>query len=148
MTLANALGVSRPSLSASLTDLIELGLVRKNTGHGHPMRPEYLLTDAGKEIGMQCAVLDDVVSKRRAADLAYRKWTLPLMAAMGDDALRFNELKSALDGASPRAITLGLKSMVSERWAARTLINDYPPAAAYHLKPKGQRILTSAAGLY
>lgn len=145
--LVNALGVSRPSLSASLNDLIDLGLVQKNTGHGHPMRPEYLLTPAGKEIGASCVVLHKFVQRRKATDLAYRKWTLPLVAVMGEDALRFNELKSALSDATPRAITLGLKSMVTERWVTRTLIDDYPPAAAYQLKPKGQRILACVEGL-
>lgn len=145
--LANALNVSRASLSASLDDLIGLGLVHKNTGHGHPMRPEYLLTAAGTEIGATCLELHDVIQRKKAADLAYRKWTLPLVAVMGDEALRFNELKSALSNATPRAITLGLKSMVNERWATRTVINDYPPAAAYQLKPKAQRILTCVEGL-
>ena len=148
VTLVNSLGVSRASLSASLTDLIEMGLVRRNTGHGHPMRPEYLLTDEGKEIGAICANLNTAVQRRRAADLAYRKWTLPLMAALGDDVLRFNELKAALSVATPRAITLGLKSIVHERWATRTLIDDYPPAAGYQLRPTGQRILSCVDGLY
>jgi len=40
VTLVNHLDVSRGSLSTSLANLIELGIVRKNTGHGHPMRPE------------------------------------------------------------------------------------------------------------
>lgn len=148
VTLANTLNVSRASLSASLADLIDLGLVHKNNGHGHPMRPEYLLTKAGKDIGANCAVLHAIVRRRKAADLAYRKWTLPLVAVIGDEALRFNEVKSVLPSATPRAITLGLKSMVNERWATRTLINDYPPAAAYHLKPKGQRILSGVEALY
>lgn len=146
--LANRLQVSRAALSASLSNLIDIGLVQKNTGHGHPMRPEYLLTEAGKSVGENCAVLDSIVQRRRAADLAYRKWTLPLVAAMGAEAPRFNELKLALPSATSRAITLGLKSMVNERWATRTLINDYPPAAAYHLKPKGERILRGVEGLY
>ncbi len=148
VTLVNVLNVSRPSLSASLTDLIELGFVCKNTGHGHPMRPEYVLTKAGEEIGTHCMVLHDVVQRRKAADLAYRKWTLPLLATMGGGAQRFNELKSALSGTTPRAITLGLKAIVNERWAARTVINDYPPAVAYRVQPKGQRILTCVDDLY
>lgn len=148
VTMVNSLRVSRASLSASLTDLIEMGLVYRNTGHGHPMRPEYLLTDEGKTIGAICADLNKAVQRRRAGDLAYRKWTLPLVAALGDDVLRFNELRTALADATPRAITLGLKSIVQERWATRTLIDDYPPAAGYQLRPTGQRILSCVDGLY
>lgn len=148
VALVNELNVSRPALSASLTDLIDLGLVYRNTGHGHPMRPEYLPTKAGQEIGQRCVVLHDIVQRRKAADLAYRKWTLPLVAVMGEEALRFNEMMSALSDATPRAITLGLKSMVHERWATRTLINDYPPAATYQLRRKGQQIFTCIEALY
>lgn len=148
VTMVNSLGVSRASLSASLADLIEMGLVYRNTGHGHPMRPEYLLTNEGSEIGAICANLNAAVQRRNAADLAYRKWTLPLMAVLGDEKLRFNELKAALADATPRAITLGLKSIVQKRWVARTLIDDYPPAAGYQLRPAGQRLLSCVDGLY
>jgi len=147
VTLVNTLNVSRGSLSASLAVLIDLGLVYRNTGHGHPMRPEYLLADAGKELGAHCAALYDIIQRRKAADLAYRKWTLPLVAAIGDEVLRFNELKLELTDATPRAITLGLKSLVQERWATRTLIDDYPPAAGYQLGSTGQKILPCVEGL-
>lgn len=148
VTLVNALDVSRGSLSASLNDLIELGLVRKNTGHGHPMRPEYLLTEAGAEIGEQCLSLTRLLRKRDETELAFRKWTLPLVAAIGDEVRRFNEVRFALKDATPRAVTLGLKSLLGQRWAARTLIDDYPPAAGYELMPKGRTILGRIGGLY
>lgn len=148
ITLVNTLGVSRASLSTSLHDLIDLGLVKRNPGHGHPMRPEYLLTYAGAEIGGDCLSLTRLVRRRKETDLAFRKWTLPLVAAIGDEVRRFNEVREALLGATPRAITLGLKSMVEQRWAARTLIDDYPPAAGYALKPRGQSILARVSGMY
>ena len=45
----NRLGVGRESLRATLDALRELGLVQPTPGHGHPMRPEYLLTAAGRD---------------------------------------------------------------------------------------------------
>ncbi len=33
-------------------------------------------------------------------------------------------------------------------WAERTLIDEYPPAAGYELRPKGQRVLSCVHGLY
>lgn len=141
VTLANSLGVSRASLSASISDLIALGLIEKNSGHGHPMRPEYRLTTSGDELAHHCVALDDAIRRRNVADLAYRKWTLPIIAAIGDEVLRFNQLKRILSDATPRAITLALKALVSERYADRTIIDDYPPTAGYHLRAPGQRIL-------
>jgi len=99
-------------------------------------------------IGRHCVVLNQAVRQKDDADLAFRKWTLPLVAAIGEDSLRFNELRSVLADATPRAITLGLKSLLRERWANRTLIDEYPPAAGYQLLSKGQRVLSCMNGLY
>jgi DNA-binding HxlR family transcriptional regulator len=142
VTLVNRLGVGRASLSSSLEHLIGLGIVERNVGHGHPMRPEYLLTAAGTSIGADCLALFQTLQRRDEADIALRKWTLPLVAAIGDQLSRFNDLKAALNDATPRAITLGLKTLIQRRWAARTLIDEFPPTAGYELRPKGQRILT------
>lgn len=140
VTLANHLAVSRSSLSVSLEHLIDLGLVRRNTGHGHPMRPEYLLTKKGAAIGRGCMSLLTIVRRRDEIDAALRKWTIPLVATIGERSLRFNELRAVLHEATPRAITIGLKSLLQQNWATRTIIDDYPPAAGYELKLKGQRI--------
>ena len=148
VSLANSLNVSRGSLSASLSDLIELELVRRNTGHGHPMRPEYLLTPAGAEIGASCLSLTQLMRRRGESDLAFRKWTLPLVASIGDEVRRFNEVRGILCSATPRAVALGLKSILADGWATRSLVDDYPPAAAYRLMPKGRGVLSRIDGLY
>lgn len=148
VTLVNSLGIGRASLSASLSDLIELGFVVRNTGHGHPMRPEYLLTEAGEAIGNDCLSLRHLLRRRKEEGIAYRKWTLPLVAAIGDEVRRFNEVQLILPDATPRAITLGLKAMLAERWATRSLIDDFPPTAAYALLPKGRSVLSHVTQLY
>jgi DNA-binding HxlR family transcriptional regulator len=106
------------------------------------MRPEYLLTSSGASIGADCLSLFQTLQRRDEADIALRKWTLPLVAAIGDQSARFSDLKAALNDATPRAITLGLKTLIQSRWAARTLIDEFPPAAGYELRPKGQRVFT------
>ncbi len=148
VTLVNSLGVSRGTLSTSLDALIELGLVRRNAGHGHPMRPEYLLTEKGKRIGPRCKSLTDLVRRGNDLDFAFRKWTLPLVAVIGRDVCRFNEVRFSLGDPTPRAITLGLKSLVDHSWATRSLIDSYPPAAGYRLMSVGRRVLTQMDGLY
>lgn len=147
VTLANTLKVSRGALSASLNDLIKLGLVRRNPGHGHPMRPEYLLTEEGIAIGEECSSLQRLIGRRAEQDLAYRKWTLPLVAAIGNDVRRFNEVQVLLPDATPRAITIGLKSLLCQRWAKRKLIDDFPPTAGYELLPKGRSVLNHVSPL-
>lgn len=148
ITLIHQLDVSRGSLSASLENLIELGFVRRNTGHGHPMRPEYLLTTQGIAIGADCLDLVQMARRGDAVDLAFRKWTLPLLVAIGERKARFNELRSTLGDATPRAIAIGLKALLKEGWVARTLVDDFPPTSAYDLRPKGRRILACMDSLY
>jgi DNA-binding HxlR family transcriptional regulator len=147
ITLVNALDASRGSLRASLEHLVDLGFVGKNTGHGHPMRPEYLLTAQGLAIGEECLTLVKILKRRNELDFAFKKWTLPLVVAIGDRTLRFNELRTSLIDATPRAITMGLKSLLHHGWASRKLIDDFPPTAGYKLQSKGQRILVPASSL-
>lgn len=148
VTLANALGVSRSSLSASLNDLIDLGLVKRNPGYGHPMRPEYLLTDSGAAIGDRCLRLVQLLDRRDEAEVGYRKWTLPLVAAVGEGVERFSDIRIALgDRATPRAIAMGLKSMLSAGWAQRLLVDDFPPSAGYALTSKGRSVFRIVDGM-
>ena len=142
VVLVNTLGASRGSLSSSLDSLIDMDLVRRNPGVGHPMRPEYLLTRRGERVGEHCLKLARLVERRGERDFAYRKWTLPITAAIGDGVRRFNEVRELLgESATPRAVTLGLKSMLLEGWAERLLIDDYPPAAGYVLARPGKSVL-------
>ncbi len=147
ISLVNRLAVSRGSLKVSLAHLIDLGFVRRNMGHGHPMRPEYLLTKHGVAIGDECLSLVRILQRRDEIDLAFRKWTLPLVVAIGERRLRFNQLRSSLHDATPRAIAIGLKSLLRHGWADRSLIDEFPPTAGYQLRRKGQQILVCANGL-
>jgi len=148
VTMANRLGASRASLSSSLAYLIRLGLVEKNEGHGHPMRPEYLLTPTGKQVSDQCQALTRILRRSEETDLAFRKWTLPLLAVIGDETRRFNELRGQLEIATPRAVTLGLKGLLGARWAKRTIVDDYPPTAGYALRARGRQVLACVDGLW
>ena len=148
VVLASTLGASRGSLASSLDSLVDMGLIRRNPGVGHPMRPEYLLTERGERVGAHCLKIARLVDRRGENDLAYRKWTLPITAAIGDGVRRFNEVRGLLgDSASPRAVTLGLKSLLSTGWAERLLIDDYPPAAGYVLARPGKSVLRQVDGI-
>jgi DNA-binding HxlR family transcriptional regulator len=146
VTLVNRLGIGRGSLSATLNHLVDMDLVYRNPGYGHPMRPEYLLTERGLEVGGHCLKLAQAVGRADGAALAYRKWTLPLVASIGCShrgQVRFRDLRHKLTAATPRAITLGLKGLLEHRWIGRSLIDDYPPAAGYHLLARGERVYGS-----
>ena len=148
VSILNHLKMSRAPLTAALTHLIDLGLIRRNTGHGHPMRPEYLLTRKGGAIAEDCLLLVRLLRRNNVVDLAFRKWTLPLVAAIGNRKMRFSELLTMLQEATPRALTIGLKSLLQHGWVERRLIDDFPPRAVYELTRNGRRILAPIQKLY
>ena len=146
VTLANRLSIGRASLTRSLRYLVARGLVRRNTGYGHPLRPEYLLTPAGATVAPACLALATQVAKAGAAKAAYSKWGLPLLAAIGEGAVRFNALRGAVGVLTPRAQTLALKSLEAAGWVVRDVDAGYPPVVTYRASEAGravQRILVA-----
>ncbi len=93
VTLGNTLGVGRESLKRTLDSLIALGLVGRNPGYGHPLRPEYVLTRRGHGVATRCAKL--LAALDGTTELALRKWSLPVLAALRRPS-RFSELQAAL----------------------------------------------------
>jgi DNA-binding HxlR family transcriptional regulator len=134
--LANRLGASRAVLRPALDALLELGLVRRNPGYGHPLRPEYLTTPAGGRVAARLARILGLVARH---DLLLRKWTLPTVAVLGQ-AKRFSELRETLPGVTPRALTLALKDLQALGLAEREVVDAYPPAVVYRPTALGRRI--------
>jgi DNA-binding HxlR family transcriptional regulator len=128
VVLANRLGVGRTSLRRTLDALVGLGLVRRNPGYGHPLRPEYLLTPEGEEAAVRCERLLAAVDGNR--DVVLRKWSLPVLVALGRQA-RFSELRDALPGVTARALALALKDLERAGLVDRRVEETYPPTAVY-----------------
>lgn len=140
-TLSGRLGVSGESLRRTLAALLDEGLVARNPGHGHPLRPEYVLTPRGGEVAPRAVAAVDALRGREAVGL--KKWSLPVLAEL-DEPRRFSELRARLPAASPRALTLALKDLAGAGLVARTVTDDYPPAVLYEPLP-GARPLVDAA---
>lgn len=141
ITMARRLGLSRGSLTASLRYLVSVGLVRRNSGYGHPLRPEYLLAGQGIEMAAACAALDTYVNEAAVRDIAYRKWSLPVILAIAEKRCRFSELRESLPGVTARALVLALKALESAGWVERQVDDGYPPATSYALGTAGQHVL-------
>lgn len=139
------LGLSRSVLAASLTQLIEAGWLARNPGHGHPLRPEYVLTRAGRAIAATAA---QIATAREALGLApdeLSRWALPAAARMAQGPARFSELRAALAPVTPRALSLALKQMEAAGLVDRRLAGTYPPTATYALTGKGRRLAAAFA---
>jgi DNA-binding HxlR family transcriptional regulator len=145
VTLARTLGVSGESLRRTLAALIESGLVGRNPGYGHPLRPEYVLTSSGEHIAAACRPLVERLRSDGLEDVALKKWSMPVVFALGDAPRRFSELREALEGISPRALTLALKDLEAAGLVDRRVTDDYPPATVYRLTRTGRPLATLLA---
>lgn len=134
------LGLSRSALAASLDQLQQAGWLRRNPGHGHPLRPEYILTAAGAPVAAFCM---KVMTERERLGLApgqLPRWSLPLIARLGRDRARFSALRTALEPVTPRALSLTLKQMLSIDLVDRALEAEFPPIAIYGLTGRGRAL--------
>jgi DNA-binding HxlR family transcriptional regulator len=132
--LAGVLGLSRESLRRTLDALIELGLVARNPGYGHPLRPEYTLTERGARVAARCRRLLEALGEDER-ELAFRKWSLPVLVALRR-AGRFSELRDVLPGITPRALALALKDLQAAGLVERRVDEEaYPPTVAYAATP-------------
>ena len=146
VTLAHHLGLSRDSLSRTLAALAERDLVARNPGHGHPLRPEWILTPAGRRLGPWCVRLRDRVAALGLEDLGFRKWSLPCVEALAGGGRGFSELARALGAISPRALTLALGGLEGEGLVARRVAASATSQAVYALTPTGRRLAPALAG--
>ncbi len=140
VTLTKNLDGARDSLKASLELLDTLGLVKPNAGHGHPMRPEYILTARGALISKPAASLVYALEKADTIELGLKKWSMPTLHAVDSGAERFNGIVDSLRSATDRAVSLALNDIQSMSMIQRTLIDSRPPRSAYTLTRKAKKL--------
>jgi DNA-binding HxlR family transcriptional regulator len=141
ITLQKALGVSRDSLSRTLSALMDDGLVVRNPGYGHPMRPEYLLSTAGKRLGSSCGKLTSQLARLDLEKIGLKKWSLPVVHAIWKVGGRFNGIRATLTGATPRALASALRDLQDAGLVTRYLVDDDPPRTEYSLTRRGKLLV-------
>ena len=141
VTLVNRLAVSRDSLRRTLGALIDQGWVMRNPGHGHPLRPEYLLTKAGTRVAPWCVRAMKLIRALGVEHVALRKWSLPVAFVVARGRVRFSQLRDSLSTSTARALTHTLKELQSEELVERTVSDEYPPATYYRLTNRGRKLV-------
>src|SRR3954462_11432711 len=131
--LQRKLGAGRESVRRALGALIELGFVRPNAGYGHPLRPEYVITPAGRKASA-------VAARVGLDDTLLRKWSVPVLAQLGGER-RFSELRAALPGVTPRALALALRDLEHARFVRREVRPTRPPSTVYRATARGRRVV-------
>lgn len=128
--LLSATGASRGAFVQSLTHLTQTGLVERNPGHGHPLRPEFRLTPAGEKAAALAARLE-AICKAQHTPILRRVWTLPVLSA-AHRPVYFSDIRQNLRPVSDRALSQSLKALEAEAWIARHVeLATRPPRPSY-----------------
>jgi DNA-binding HxlR family transcriptional regulator len=76
------------------------------------------------------------------------KWSVYVMHVLGDArTVRFNELRSQVDGISQRMLTVTLRGLERDGMVSRTVYPEVPPRVEYALTPLGATLRQLVRGL-
>lgn len=142
--LLAATGASRTAFAQSMEHLISIGLLERNPGYGHPLRPEFRLTKLGVSAAAIAHRIQSVTAEEDQ-DLLRRSWTLPVLTAIHRPS-HFNDIKRNLRTISDRALSQSLKAMETRSWVQRNVDEAArPPRSIYCAVNTGGLISSVAA---
>ncbi|WP_029040748.1 winged helix-turn-helix transcriptional regulator [Cucumibacter marinus] len=137
--LVAATGAGRTAFAQSMDHLIDAGLMERNPGYGHPLRPEFRLTAKGKAFAPLAHRIREAVSDDDL-ELLRKSWTLPVLAVLHTPH-QFNDLARALSPITDRALSQSLKAMEERGWVTRTIDDTArPPRSIYAATGTGKRL--------
>ena len=66
------------------------------------------------------------------------KWSVLVIILLGEQPLRFNEMRRIIDGISQRMLTLTLRGLERDGMVTRTIFPTSPPQVEYNLTELGR----------
>lgn len=145
-SLLSATGAGRTAFSQSLDHLVDLGLLERNPGHGHPLRPEFRLTANGAEIAMVADKIESLVDQPFEHALLRRSWTVPVLI-VSNVPRHFGEIKSQLVPITDRALSQSLKQLESLQWLHREIDTSSRPVRPRYQAANTGADISQAVGL-
>ena len=118
--LLAATSASRASFASSLEHLAQLGLLERNPGHGHPLRPEFRLTETGAKAAETAGRIVQTVPDDSEFAVLRRSWTVPILA-LTDTPQRFSVIRSDLATITDRALSTSLHQLEARDWLRRDI---------------------------
>jgi DNA-binding HxlR family transcriptional regulator len=95
----------------------------------------------GRPVYKRPSEFEYTAANRRARDVLARigdKWSVYVIHVLGDArTLRFNELRSRVEGISQRMLTVTLRGLERDGLVARKVYPEVPPRVEYTLTPLG-----------
>lgn len=87
--------------------------------------------------GRSWDVLSRTCPSRESLARIANKWTAMIVALLGERTMRFGEIRSAIDGISPKVLTETLRELERDGLVERRAFAEIPPRVEYHLTPLG-----------
>lgn len=86
----------------------------------------------------KCVPLSEEV--RQAAGLLERRWTVSIICASHDGAIRFNEFLQVLGAVPPATLSSRLAELESAGVLERNVVDARPPRVEYRLTERGRQL--------
>lgn len=139
-SLVAASGAGRTALTQSLEHLISIGLLERNPGHGHPLRPEYRMTPEGAAAAIMADKITRASPEVAGRNLLRRMWTVPILV-VSQQPRHFTDIKTVLNSITDRALSQSLKQLQAQHWLERTVDSKIiPTRPLYKAANAGARI--------
>ncbi|WOF74705.1 winged helix-turn-helix transcriptional regulator [Parvibaculaceae bacterium PLY_AMNH_Bact1] len=144
--LLAATNASRSSFASSMDHLVQLGLLERNPGHGHPLRPEFRLTEKGRAAAAIASKILATAPDKDAFAIVRRSWAVPVLAVT-ETPKRFSTIKSGIGPITDRALSQSLCVLEQQKWLRREIdVSQRSPFPTYQAVNAG-RIINQAIGL-
>lgn len=75
------------------------------------------------------------------------KWTVLIIGTLDDGPRRFNEIRLAIGGITPKVLTSTLRSLVADGLVSREVFAEVPPRVEYALTELGRSLQGPVAAL-
>jgi DNA-binding HxlR family transcriptional regulator len=89
----------------------------------------------------------DCLAAREVLSRVGDKWSVFIIALLGDGTKRFSEIKRTIEGISQRMLTLTLRALERDGLVMRTVFPTIPPRVDYALTPLGATLLEPVRAL-
>jgi DNA-binding HxlR family transcriptional regulator len=76
------------------------------------------------------------------------KWSVMIVGRLGDQTLRFSEIRRSIGTISQRMLTLTLRNLERDGLVTRTVYPEVPPRVEYALTPLGQSLRKPISALW
>jgi DNA-binding HxlR family transcriptional regulator len=76
------------------------------------------------------------------------KWTALVVTALGEERLRFTELRTVVTGISSKVLTVTLRDLERDGLVARHAYEEKPPRVEYELTELGRTLLAPLEALW